>query len=63
MGYGVPGAIGAQLAAPDRMVFSWVGDGGFLMTGQEAAAIVQENLPVKIIVCDNAAWGSILVHQ
>jgi acetolactate synthase-1/2/3 large subunit len=63
MGYGVPGAIGAQLAAPDRMVFSWVGDGGFLMTGQEAAAIVQENLPVKIIVCDNEAWGSILVHQ
>ena len=63
MGYGVPGAIGAQLAAPDRMVFSWVGDGGFLMTGQEAVAIVQEKLPVKIIVCDNAAWGSILVHQ
>lgn len=63
MGYGVPGAIGAQVAAPDRMVFSWVGDGGFLMTGQEAAAIVQENLPVKIIVCDNSAWGSILVHQ
>lgn len=63
MGYGVPGAIGAQLAAPNRMVFSWVGDGGFLMTGQEAAAIVQENLPVKIIVCDNSAWGSIMVHQ
>lgn len=63
MGYGVPGAIGAQVADPNRMVFSWVGDGGFLMTGQEAASIVQENLPVKIIVCDNAAWGSILVHQ
>ncbi len=63
MGYGLPGAIGAQVAASDRMVFAWIGDGGFLMTGHEAAAIVQENLPVKIIVCDNAAWGSILVYQ
>jgi acetolactate synthase-1/2/3 large subunit len=44
-------------------VFTWVGDGGFLMTGHEAAAIVQEQLPLTIIVCDNAAWGSILVHQ
>lgn len=63
MGYGVPGAIGAQVAAPDRMVFCWVGDGGFTMTGHEVATAVQENLPVKFIVCDNAAWGSILVHQ
>lgn len=63
MGYGLPGAIGAQMAAPGKTVFSWVGDGGFLMTGHEAATIVQEKLPIKIIVCDNAAWGSILVHQ
>lgn len=63
MGYGVPGAIGAQVAAPERMVFCWVGDGGFTMTGHEVATAVQENLPVKFIVCDNAAWGSILVHQ
>lgn len=63
MGYGLPGAIGCQLAAPERTVFAWVGDGGFLMTGHEAATIVQENLPIKIIVCDNGAWGSILVHQ
>jgi acetolactate synthase-1/2/3 large subunit len=63
MGYGVPGAIGAAVADPNRQVYAWVGDGGFLMTGQEAAAIVQEELPVKIIVCDNSAWGSIMVHQ
>ena len=63
MGYGVPGAIGAAVAAPERPVFAWVGDGGFLMTGHEVAVIVQERLPVKIVVCDNAAWGSILVHQ
>jgi acetolactate synthase-1/2/3 large subunit len=63
MGYGIPGAVGAQLAAPGRTVFAWVGDGGFLMTGHEAATAVQERLPIKIIVCDNGAWGSILVHQ
>ena len=63
MGYGVPGGLGAAIADPGRATFVWVGDGGFLMTGQELAAIVQESLPVKIIVCDNAAWGSILVHQ
>jgi acetolactate synthase-1/2/3 large subunit len=63
MGYGVPGGLGASVAAPGRRVFVWVGDGGFLMTGHEAAAIVQEQLPVTIIVCDNGAWGSILVHQ
>lgn len=63
MGYGVPGGIGAQVANPDDPVFVWVGDGGFLMTGNECAVIVQEKLPVKLIVCDNNCWGSILVHQ
>ena len=63
MGYGIPGGLGAAIADPARPVFAWVGDGGFLMTGHELAAIVQEALPVKIIVCDNSAWGSILVHQ
>ena len=63
MGYGVPGGIGAALAAPGRRVFVWVGDGGFQMTGHEAATLMQETLPVTVIVCDNAAWGSILVEQ
>ena len=63
MGYGVPGGLGAAAAAPQRQVFTWVGDGGFLMTGHECAALVQEELPVTVIVCDNNAWGSILVHQ
>ena len=63
MGYGVPGAIGAAIASPQNTVFAWVGDGGFLMTGQEAATIVQEQLPIVIIVCDNSAWGSIMVQQ
>ncbi len=63
MGYGIPGGLGAQIAQPEATVFVWVGDGGFLMTGHECAAIVQEKLPVKILVCDNNCWGSILVHQ
>ena len=63
MGYGVPGGIGAALARPRSPVVVFVGDGGFLMTGQEAVTLVQERLPVKIILCDNNAWGSILTSQ
>ncbi len=63
MGYGVPGGIGAQVANPDAPVFVWVGDGGFTMTGNECATLAQEDLPVKVIVCDNSGWGSILVGQ
>ena len=55
--------VGAQIANPDAPVFVWVGDGGFLMTGHECAAIMQEKLPVKLLVCDNSCWGSILTHQ
>ena len=63
MGYGVPAGLGAAVADPSRPVVVWAGDGGFLMTGHEMAVLAQENLPVKVIVCDNAAWGSILVSQ
>lgn len=63
MGYGVPGGIGAQVANPDAPVFVWVGDGGFLMTGHECAVLMQEKLPVKVLVCDNNCWGSIMTHQ
>jgi len=63
MGYGIPGGFGAQLAKPDALVFSWVGDGSFLMTGNECAAIVQEKLPVKLMVLDNNYWGSIFTNQ
>ncbi len=63
MGYAVPGALGAALASPGRDVVAFVGDGGFLMSGQELTAAVQHRLPVKVILCDNNAWGSILVSQ
>lgn len=63
MGYGIPGGFGAQLAKPGALVFVWVGDGSFLMTGNECAAIVQEKLPVKLMVLDNNYWGSIFTNQ
>jgi acetolactate synthase-1/2/3 large subunit len=63
MGYAVPGAIGALLARPDRPVVAFVGDGGFMMTGQELVTAVEQNLAIKVIVCDNGAHGSILQGQ
>jgi acetolactate synthase-1/2/3 large subunit len=63
MGYGVPGAIGAKLARPERPVVAFVGDGGFLMTGQELVTAVQEALPVKVVLGDNGAYGTIAMHQ
>jgi acetolactate synthase-1/2/3 large subunit len=63
MGYAVPGAIGARLARPERPVVAFVGDGGFLMTGQELVTAVQESLPIKVILGDNGAYGTIAMHQ
>jgi len=63
MGYGVPGAIGTQLARPDSQVVALVGDGGFLMTGQEIVTGVQQNLPFTVLLFDNGMYGSIATHQ
>lgn len=63
MGYGVPGAVGARLARPTSPVVAFVGDGGFLMTGQELVTAAQEGLPIKVIVGDNGAYATILMHQ
>ena len=63
MGYSVPGAVGAKLARPDHEVIAFVGDGGFMMTGQELVTAVEQKLPIRIIVCDNAVHGSILAGQ
>jgi acetolactate synthase-1/2/3 large subunit len=63
MGYAVPGALGATLARPGRTIVALVGDGGFLMTGQELVTAVEQELPIKVIVCDNGAYGTIAMHQ
>jgi acetolactate synthase-1/2/3 large subunit len=55
----VPAAIGAQLAQPDRKVVCVLGDGDFLMTLQEVAVCVTNNLPVTFVVQNNAGYMSI----
>jgi acetolactate synthase-1/2/3 large subunit len=63
MGYGLPSAIGAQFACPDKLVFSLVGDGGFQMSVPELATIVNYGLPVKIIVMNNGYLGMVRQWQ
>ena len=63
MGYGVPAAIAAKLAHPERTVIAFSGDGCFLMTGQEFATAVQYSLPIVFIVINNAMYGTIRMHQ
>jgi acetolactate synthase-1/2/3 large subunit len=63
MGYGVPAAIAMQQQFPDRLVVSINGDGDFLMNGQEFATAVQYDLPIVVIICDNASYGTIRMHQ
>jgi acetolactate synthase I/II/III large subunit len=59
MGWTVPAALGARLAAPGRQVLGLVGDGDFLMTVQELATAVQYELPVVYVVANNAGWIAI----
>jgi len=63
MGFGVPAAVAAALRAPDRRVVCLVGDGGFLMTGNELAVASERRLPIKIILSENRAYASIRIHQ
>jgi acetolactate synthase-1/2/3 large subunit len=63
MGYGVPAAVAMQRLHPESLVLSVNGDGDFLMNGQEFATAVQYDLPIIAIVCDNASYGTIRMHQ
>ena len=63
MGYGVPAAVGAQFGAKDRTVVVFVGDGGFQMTLQELGTIVQNRLPVKIVLLNNNFLGMVRQWQ
>ena len=63
MGYSVPAAIGAKIAFPDRMVVSLVGDGGFLMTGQELATAFHHGVAPIVLVFNNQMYGTIRMHQ
>jgi acetolactate synthase-1/2/3 large subunit len=63
MGFGLPSAIGAQFARPDKLVFAICGDGGFQMSIPELATIANHALPVKIIVMNNGYLGMIRQWQ
>jgi acetolactate synthase-1/2/3 large subunit len=63
MGYGVPAAIAAKIAEPDRQVVCFAGDGDFLMTGNELATAVQYNAPAIFLVINNGMYGTIRMHQ
>jgi len=63
MGPGVPTAVAAKLAYPDRAVVAHVGDGGFLMTGQELATAKQYGTHIITIVYNNGGYNSIRMHQ
>jgi acetolactate synthase-1/2/3 large subunit len=63
MGFGLPAAIGAQLAFRDELVVAIVGDGGFQMTNQELATAVQYDLPVKIMIMNNGYLGMVRQWQ
>jgi len=63
MGYGLPAAMGAQAAFPGRQVITICGDGGVQMNIQEMATLVQNKLPVKIIILNNNFLGMVRQWQ
>lgn len=63
MGYGLPAAVAAKARYPGREVICFAGDGCFQMTGQEFGTLAQYGLNVIVLVVDNAAYGTIRMHQ
>ena len=59
MGYEICGALGAKLAAPDKDVYTMVGDGSFLMLHSELYTAVQEKAKINVMLFDNEGWGCI----
>ena len=63
MGYGLPAAIGAQVAYPDRTVVCVSGDASILMNIQELSTAVQHGTPVKVVLCNNGYMGMVRQWQ
>jgi len=63
MGYGMPAAIGATFAAPDRQVVCFMGDGGFQMCIEELGTIMEQKSPVKMILLNNHYLGNVRQWQ
>ncbi|WP_077000776.1 thiamine pyrophosphate-dependent enzyme [Variovorax sp. KK3] len=63
MGTGVPSGVAAALRHPGRQVLAFVGDGGFLMNGNELITAVDRRLDLRVIVSNNGSYGTIRTHQ
>ncbi|MEM7583233.1 MAG: acetolactate synthase 2 catalytic subunit [Acidobacteriota bacterium] len=63
MGFGLPAAIGVQIAHPEATVINVTGDGSFMMNLQELATVRRYDLPIKIVVIDNSALGMVRQWQ
>ncbi|MBW2216396.1 MAG: biosynthetic-type acetolactate synthase large subunit [Deltaproteobacteria bacterium] len=63
MGFGLPAAIGAQIACPDKLVVDIAGDGSIQMNIQEMATAVQNNLPIKVVILNNQYLGMVRQWQ
>lgn len=63
MGYSVPAAVAASISNPERLVLSFVGDGGFLMSGNELATAAQYGGKPVVLLFNNGIYGTIRMHQ
>ncbi|MBM7643630.1 acetolactate synthase large subunit [Streptococcus loxodontisalivarius] len=63
MGFGIPAAVGAKLANPDKEVVLFVGDGGFQMTNQELAILNGYRVPIKVVLVNNHSLGMVRQWQ
>lgn len=63
MGYSVPAAVSASISNPGRLVLSMVGDGGFMMSGQELATATQYGATPIVLLFNNGIYGTIRMHQ
>jgi acetolactate synthase-1/2/3 large subunit len=63
MGYGVPAAIAAKIAHPERMVVALAGDGDFQMTCQELGCALQADARPIVLIVNNSSYGTIRMHQ
>jgi acetolactate synthase I/II/III large subunit len=63
MAYAVPAAVAASLLDPDRTVLAFVGDGGFMMSGQEIVTAAQHGARPIVLVANNGGYGTIRMHQ
>jgi acetolactate synthase-1/2/3 large subunit len=63
MGFGIPAAVAAALREPGRPVIAFVGDGGFLMTGNELSVAMERRLQLKVILSENRSYASIWIQQ